>query len=328
MTTYQYNVYTKETFNATGKAKGDIITILDNMGIQNLYHPSSHRMIRIAQQWLAINRLQKDKNPTLIIQYPAVVDAFIKRVSKGSRLIAIIHDLQSIRGTKSIKDEIEILNTFDVLISHNKAMTRYLKDNGCNSDIIELTAFDYLNDDVKTVPTNYQRKVVSFAGNLNKSTFVKRLAKVSDVDFKLYGMIDNVATLHGVEYAGVLPSDEIVNELDGEFGLIWDGESVETCSGTLGNYLRFNNPHKMSLYLAAGKPVITWKSSAVAPFISENGLGIVVESLLDLSVILNRLSETQYNEMKMNVDKIRQKLIHGEYTKAAVKRALKMEEDN
>lgn len=34
MTTYQYNVYTKETFNATGKAKGDSIKSLSEMGIR------------------------------------------------------------------------------------------------------------------------------------------------------------------------------------------------------------------------------------------------------------------------------------------------------
>ena len=33
---------------------------------------------------------------------------------------------------------------------------------------------------------------------------------------------------------------------------MWDGPSPDTCAGVYGAYLRYNNPHKTSLYLAAG----------------------------------------------------------------------------
>lgn len=45
---------------------------------------------------------------------------------------------------------------------------------------------------------------------------------------------------------------------------VWDGDSVDTCAGNTGAYLRYNNPHKTSLYLACGMPVIVWKEAAIA----------------------------------------------------------------
>ncbi|NRO11242.1 Beta-1,6-galactofuranosyltransferase WbbI [Lactobacillus helveticus] len=48
-----------------------------------------------------------------------------------------------------------------------------------------------------------------------------------------------------------------------------------------GNYLRYNDPHKLSLYLASGIPVIIWKKAAEAKFVEENKVGITVDSLED-----------------------------------------------
>ena len=32
-------------------------------------------------------------------------------------------------------------------------------------------------------------------------------------------------------------------------GLVWDGDSCSSCSGVCGEYLKINNPHKISFYL-------------------------------------------------------------------------------
>ena len=88
--------------------------------------------------------------------------------------------------------------------------------------------------------------------------------------------------------------------MNGRWGLIWDGISIESCDGNYGNYLRINNPHKMSLYMAAGLPVIVWTESALAEFVSKYNVGIIVNSLVDLSGKLASISEKQYMEMKNN----------------------------
>lgn len=328
MTVYQYNVYAGETFNASGKAKGDIVTILENMGIKKLYSPSSIRAIRVIQQIFAIVKLKIKKKSTVIVQYPAVIDSFINEISKSSHLIAVIHDLQSIRYDKDVNSEINILNKFDVLISHNSKMTNYLRENGCNVKILELSIFDYLCNDNIITNSYFSRKMISFAGNLNKSNFVNSLYKIKDVNFNLYGLIDNAKSLNGVTYSGVLPSDEIANKLEGEYGLIWDGNDIDTCSGKLGNYLMFNNPHKLSLYLASGKPVIVWEKSAISSFVEKNGIGKSISSLEDLPKLISNIDESEYSAMRKNVLNIRGRIISGKYTKRAVTGALFWEERN
>ena len=62
-----------------------------------------------------------------------------------------------------------------------------------------------------------------------------------------------------------LSLEDIVQE--GNLGLIWDGAS-DSSDEDIGmkNYTRYNNPHKLSCYMAAGLPVIVWEKSAISKF--------------------------------------------------------------
>ena len=66
------------------------------------------------------------------------------------------------------------------------------------------------------------------------------------------------------------------------FGLIWDGTGVDSCEGLYGHYMRFNSPHKLSLYVALGLPVIVWREAAIADFVLKQGIGVTVGNLLEL----------------------------------------------
>ena len=104
--------------------------------------------------------------------------------------------------------------------------------------------------------------------------------------------------------------------------MVWDGISIETCDGPTGNYLRYNNPHKLSLYLSSGLPVIVWKESALAEFISSQKLGIVISNLYELSDILDTITEKQYQEFVGNIQEVRGKLKKGFYLKKAINEIL------
>ncbi|MBT8943652.1 galactofuranosyltransferase, partial [Lactobacillus delbrueckii subsp. bulgaricus] len=82
--------------------------------------------------------------------------------------------------------------------------------------------------------------------------------------------------------------------LNSGFGLIWYGSSIETCDGAFGNYLRYNDPHKLSLYLASALPVIIWSQAAEASFIIDNNLGLTIDSLNDLPKVLNKVTKEEY----------------------------------
>ncbi|WP_051006281.1 hypothetical protein [Liquorilactobacillus vini] len=109
------------------------------------------------------------------------------------------------------------------------------------------------------------------------------------------------------------------------FGLIWDGTSLNQCDGVFGEYLKYNNPHKMSLYLSSGLPVIVWKQAAVADFVEKNQVGITINRLSDLDEILDKLSIDDYRQLKENVVKIAKGMRNGVYIKRAVKNLLALE---
>ena len=123
-------------------------------------------------------------------------------------------------------------------------------------------------------------------------------------------------------YKGSYPPEELPKYLNRGFGLIWDGETVDTCSGDYGNYLRYNNPHKLSLYIASGIPVFIWNEAAEAPFVENNKLGFAISSLKDIDVIFEKLDEKEYMVLADNVDEFSLKLIDGINTKNAIGEAL------
>ena len=87
----------------------------------------------------------------------------------------------------------------------------------------------------------------------------------------------------------------IANE--GGWGLVWDGTSIDTCEGDLGQYLRLIASHKLSLHLVMGIPVIVWKESAEADFVVREGLGIAVASLKELPERIAAISDEAYSQM-------------------------------
>ena len=106
-----------------------------------------------------------------------------------------------------------------------------------------------------------------------------------------------VEHLENETYFGSFLPDELPAALEGGFGLVWDGDSAETCSGVFGEYLRYNNSHKASLYLASGFPLVVWKQSALSHFVLEKGCGIAVESLHDLKETIDNLSDADYQDL-------------------------------
>lgn len=318
----QYNILKRETNNASGKAKNDVSQILHEEGVRDLYIPSKHRLVRFIQRLKILSKV--DKESIIFIQYPSISDRQIDRLKnrlKGKgKIIGIVHDIKSLRSKFDIVEEIDILKSFDILIVHNYSMLKYMRESGYNNFIVNLELFDYLHDIKRKVKETKLEKTICFAGNLDKSLFLKDLNKLSDLNFNLYGIIDNQAQIDhkNVFYKGKYSSEEIAYNLEGGFGLIWDGHSLENCNGINGNYQRYNSPHKLSLYLAAGKPLIVWDKAATSEFVKKNKIGIVVESLHDIQKKINSMSEKEYKFMQENVIEMKKLIADGFFTRKAL----------
>ena len=321
----QYAVYRKETGSAGGKAKNDCYDILQEMGFAPSYKPSSKRFLRIIAQFISILRLKKDD--ILIVQYPTISDQvmglFLKKIKKVDASIAIVHDIPALQGMGGeVKKQIDELNHFKYLIVHNEYMKKRLLEIGCKAKMISLELFDYLHDANHPLLERINDGTICFAGNLDKSRFLLKVGEIGSVNYNLYGINNTIdfSGINNIKYSGLLNSNDIQYLLDADFGLVWDGDSIDTCSDIYGEYLRINNPHKLSLYLAAGKPVITWKQAAISDFVINNKVGYVVESLRELESI-NLLEN--YEMLRNNALLIKRKIADGEYLKKAVNAILK-----
>ena len=260
----------------------------------------------------------------------------IKYKEKGIRFVAIIHDLDSLRFDEKskktfrykrvCKEDSQLLNSMNYVIVHNTSMKKELVKKGIKEEnIIVLQLFDYLIDNkiaefIDCNHNNEYKKTVIIAGNLSpyKAKYLKDINRVN-VKFNLYGAgFEDSMRGNNIEYYGKFKPDELIEHLKGDFGLIWDGETIDTCSGSFGNYLRYNNPHKASLYLTAGIPIIVWKESALKEFVENNNVGISVDSLYDIKKVLDNISNEQYEEMKENALKISKKTRQGLYLKQSI----------
>jgi hypothetical protein len=265
-----------------------------------------------------------NKGAIVGIQYPllsvnSVFRYFIRLAKfKGVKFFCIIHDLESLRtGGKNkaaIDKEIKNLNYFDCVIAHNPDMIKWLEANGMNVRSVSLGLFDYLSADTSTKRADTMQKSIAFAGNLSKSTFIYSLDQIVGWNFNVYGpnYTDNKNNGSGnPKWCGEYSPEEIVTKLSGTFGLIWDGDSIDCCDEILGNYLKYNNPHKFSLYIAAGLPIIAPQNSAIGKFIKQHNIGVLINNLADLKTL--KIDDDTLRIMKRNVMEIRSKVIKGAY---------------
>lgn len=257
----------------------------------------------------------------------------LNHMNENRRIISIIHDVNDLRST-DMEDHnssfYELLRRSSCVISHNQSMTEHLMKKGVKKEkIVNLQIFDYLLECAKD-KAHFSRSV-TIAGNLDptKVQYLSQIKHIQGCDFILYGPnYDNSCGAENIKYKGVVNSNELPYRLNEGFGLVWDGTSIETCAGPYGDYLRYNNPHKLSLYLASGVPVIIWSKAAEAEFVKQNGVGITVESLLDLPDILDKITEEEYVSIVNNVENIQGKIISGYYANAALSKAIEIVENS
>src|SRR5690606_39041693 len=133
---------------------------------------------------------------------------------------------------------------------------------------------------------------------------------------------DKVPAHTVLNYHGTFAPDEVLDHLHGNFGLVWNGNSIAECDGDFGKYIKYNNPHKTSLYLLARLPIIIWDQAAVARVVEDEKIGISIASLGELSEKLAHIDAASYTQMVANVAGIRKKIASGHFLGEAIGKAL------
>lgn len=265
------------------------------------------------------------KKHKLIMQYPFYCNFILKsilvRCLKRNSTCLIVHDVDSLRnfGKDTKEQEVKLFNQCNKLIVHNGKMINALIKLGVKTEMINLQLFDYLREN--TISKKHELgNTIAFAGNLAKSKFLRNDLDSLGLRFNLYGpnFDEDKIKSKCVKYNGSFSPNDIPEELDGSFGLIWDGDSLDTCSSEYGEYMRYNNPHKLSLYISAGIPVIVWKDSAVADFVIQEKIGFVVSDLSNINTVISNMDSNEYREYLLKISDLQQKVIKGEYLKKSL----------
>ena len=343
--------YLKDSFlsneyekNAGNKARNDVEAILVSEGykglelkVENWYKMNFFKAQQHKYRALKSVFDQLGSGDELLIQFPIIHHTFfisqlIKQAqNRGVKFYLVIHDIETLRhvGNSAVKLRHKVRNYFqekaalisvDGIIVHNDIMKNALTIQGIPSDkMVSLEIFDYLipNFEEKSIPQ--KEEAIIIAGNLipTKSGYLYNLPE--QPAYNLYGMgYDESRALKNTTYFGSFMPDDLPNALQGSFGLVWDGDSSETCQGSFGNYLRINNSHKASLYLASGFPLVVWKESALAHFVLDKQCGIAVDSLHDLQKALDDLTDQDYMELSANARQVGVAIRSGDYLKTAI----------
>lgn len=354
MKVFYIEEFFKEAHTAATKAPDDINFIMSQMGFSKITlglkaefsNPIFRKLALIlsyAKFLLLISYIFR-RGDSIVMHFPFVTKRLVKKVLlfickiKGVRLIFLIHDLDSIRRSIDSLDKREItlsnseklILRADKVICHNYRMKEYLVSQGVDTNkIIELEIFDYINPDVCVSSpeikdlTNFSLAV---AGNLiiSKSGYIyKYLYETQHVFLNIYGPnFNDDEKFKNYKYHGSFPPNVLPSKLNGCFGLVWDGPDIHTCSGNVGEYLIYNNPHKTSLFLSSNLPIVIWSKAALAKFIIDYGVGFTVDSLLDIEEKLQNMTLDEYHMMCKNTLNISNKLRSGFFTKKAILKAL------
>lgn len=326
------NFLEENRFNAGSKARNDITEILSGFGFEdsiiNLKEGRITKYIDMISLKGKLNDIESDS--IIVVQYPfswnIITSKLLKILKdKNCKTIALIHDIDSLRYSKlnnRKKEEINILNMFDIIICHNDYMKQWLIDNKIITSCISLNLFDYIVQNSEEVLLNdFENNNIIFAGNLSseKSGFIY---KIKDVKINLYGAnLDRENIGENINYLGKFDPNNLPNFPKGGYGLIWDGNSIETCEGDTGEYLKYNNPHKLSLYMAAGLPVIAWSKAAISKFVIENNVGFLIDDLNEIDKKIE-INKNNYKEFCINSRKIKEKVTNGEYTIKSIEKAI------
>lgn len=341
----------KDQHNAGSKAVSDVGTIAESLGYQKCFvHfnntkdgtlPKIERQMTFYHDW---NQVYKDieDHSLVLIQNPYHHGQLTRNKTLGNlknkkncHFISLIHDVEEIRKYRYsdyYKEEFEFMrNLSDVFIVHNDKMKEWFIDKGFDADrLVTLEIFDYLqNKETSQYPVF--DKSITIAGNLNtqKSNYIRELSELDGVEVNLYGSNydDSLNTYSFIHYYGSFPASEIPLKLNKGFGLVWDGSSIDGCKGPAGEYLKYNNPHKLSLYLSSGIPVVIWDQAAEAQFVRDHHVGITVSSLRQLPAVFETMTEELYKDMCKNVQALSNKLKAGYYTKKAIHSAEEIMKD-
>ncbi|MFT9396090.1 hypothetical protein N2F28_09770 [Leuconostoc falkenbergense] len=321
MENYILTADTSLTYDGSVKPRTDIADILSN---QLRFDKIEYPMFKKNNNFDSVNislikRLTE--NSILYFQFPTYTSYeqdldFIERAHrKNITIIAIVHDINSLRGFReTLAEDIAMLNNFDFITLPSLSAERLLKKNGLHvPTVIQRGPFDFLTHSPLNSPQ--YANIVNYAGNISKAK-AGFLATVRNVNLVVYGKRDDFRLQNSAHYAGKYDNDELITRLDSGFGLLWDGDC--SAKNPFKDYEKYNWQYKLSLYLAAGIVPIADSASNVGKWLKKTNCGLVINDITDLPEMIKTIDKTAYNTLYQKIRTQQIRVRNGYYIKSIV----------
>lgn len=232
--------------------------------------------------------------------------------------IMFIHDFPPLmfKNNAALVDKyIAIYNQADVIIAPTVGMVTALRARGMKvKKVVIQGMWDHAaNFGSRNLPPF--KKLINFAGNPSKFNFLDDL-DTSSIKLRLFS--NDEVDKPNTEVTGWMDDAHLLMKLHdgGGFGLVWgNGEYLR-------DYMKIDCSYKESTYLAAGLPVIVRDENPSAQLISQNGLGIVVNTLDEAVSQINSMDEDTYDKMIAKVNQFGHLIRNGYFTKRALVEAV------
>lgn len=337
---YFIQQYAQEEYMHGGIGGTDAEKILLAKGFEPVFFPHHDGFsfwAKLSRLFFLIKMFSRIKKGSVIVflfpVYAKMNRLLLNRLEKkrNVQLICFIADINGLKdGNENLlQKEVVFFRRFRFFIVHNEKMKQWLHDyvaHDCAVSSIEF--FDFL-----TPPVSFSKDVtpdIVFAGNLAKSVFLEKLYLLDkdhpSLHFHLYGAghTDAMIAQKNVTYHGIEKPYKLPGKLNGSFGLLWDGDSIDLPGGSLGHYMQYISHHKLSLYILSKLPVIVPVTAASAPLIEKYKIGFAVNDLFEIENKIKNLAPGEYRQMQTNMEPLAEKISKGQCLGNAIDELVKL----
>lgn len=309
-----------QSVDSVSKARGDIAEIAEEIGYKKIYiyryidELEDERALTARIDGITAGVAAGD---LIVYQYPSYnqfsfEQTFVKRLKqRGAKIVLLIHDSEMLRDNRFL-EEISLFNQADMLITHGGKMEARLRSFGVSTTMIAKELFDYLLTENQVVLDSKLNRSIVFAGNLQKSVFLSEWNNQTEVE--AFGIKGDLSFGKRITYKGVYSQFDLLRLLPKDrFGIAWDNDLFQ--GGNYQEYTKYNSPHKISLYLALGLPVIVWQKSSIADLIKKYKLGFTINSLDEIDSLMVSIGNEELVQLKQRVNQFGCLLREGLFTR-------------
>lgn len=334
---YFIQQYSQQEYQHGGVGYVDAEKVLLVQGYTPILFPHQHDFsvkAKISRFLFLLRTASRIKKGSVVVflfpVYAAMNRMLIERLArKGVKVICFLTDINGLKdGDKALLEkELRFFRKFNYFIVHNQSMQQWLRKQIPDAHAVSIEFFDFLTNSV-TLVNSFSYDIV-FAGNLEKSLFLENLSLLSagspSLKFHLYGpgVTDKMKDQGNVKWHGVERPYDLPLKLKGAFGLLWDGDTPDKLSGSLGDYMQYISHHKLSLYIISRLPVIVPGFTAAAQLVEKYKIGFCVNSLFEIEEKLKSISAADYLQMQNNMVQLARKISKGDCLKEALEKTNK-----